>query len=100
MQVFRNGQPYGFVQEKYLLDMLVERLGSDIDEFSCLCAVDEAKTVCEEYILQAYPVWRQMNVLREGSQGEKSAMSDFINACRAWSNGPKPDPLQLSRIKP
>ncbi|MCD4502054.1 hypothetical protein [Chromobacterium vaccinii] len=100
MQVFRNGQPYGFIQDRQLIDMLVEQLGAAAGEFTCACSADEAKTICEEYIVQSYPLWRQLNVMREGSSSERDAMSAFINACRKWSNGSQPDPFMLARILP
>ncbi|WP_199154422.1 hypothetical protein [Chromobacterium sp. ASV23] len=100
MQLFRNGQPYGFVQDRALIDMLLAELGTSAGEFSCICGLEEAKAVCEDYIVQVYPLWRQMNILREGTQVEKDAMSNFINACRQWSNGSSPDPFQLWRIHP
>ncbi|MBM2886805.1 hypothetical protein JFK97_20670 [Chromobacterium phragmitis] len=100
MKVYRNGQSYGFVQDKKLIDMLALQLGAAASEFSCICGLEEAKVVCEEYILQTYPLWRQLNILREGSQDEKNKMSNFINACRSWSNGPSPDSFLLSTIKP
>ncbi|MFB9160359.1 hypothetical protein [Chromobacterium violaceum] len=100
MQVFRNGQPYGFIQDRELIDMLVEQLGAAAGDFTCVCSADEAKTICEEYIVQTYPLWRQVNIMREGSPAERDAMSAFINACRKWSNDPKPDPFALTRIQP
>ncbi|MEO2217422.1 hypothetical protein ABGV49_10180 [Chromobacterium vaccinii] len=100
MQVFRNGQPYGFVQDRQLIDMLIKQLGVAAGEFTCVCSVGEAKTICEEYIVQAYPLWRQLNLMREGTSSERDGMSVFINACRKWSNDPNPDPFKLARIRP
>ena len=51
-------------------------------------------------ILQFYPLWKQLNILREGDGVTIATMGKFIDACRAWSNDPQADPDQLNQIVP
>lgn len=62
--------------------------------------VAAARRAAEDKIIEAYPVYRQLNILRAGTDEEKAAMSAFIDACRAWSNGEAPDPAALEAIQP
>ncbi|UTH76109.1 hypothetical protein [Chromobacterium sp. IIBBL 290-4] len=62
--------------------------------------VNLARVSCESRIELYYPLWQQLNVMRAGSDVEKSKMGIFIDACRAWSNGVNPDPAALLNIKP
>ncbi|WP_199154419.1 hypothetical protein [Chromobacterium sp. ASV23] len=55
---------------------------------------------CESHIERYYPIWQQLNILRAGTDADKSKMGTFIDACRAWSNGPNPDQNLLQTIKP
>ena len=59
-----------------------------------------ARERCGAYINQIYPAYKQLNVLRTGTQVEKDQMSAFIDACRVWSNGDNPDPVALAAIQP
>lgn len=52
------------------------------------------------HIAQYYPLWRQLNVLREGNPVEIERMGTFIDAVRAWSDGTNPDPAALRAIVP
>ncbi|MCP1289796.1 hypothetical protein NK214_06285 [Chromobacterium sp. S0633] len=59
-----------------------------------------ARNQCEQRIQQAYPTWQQLNILRAGTKEEQARMGQFIDACRAWSNGELPDLAELEKIKP
>ena len=59
-----------------------------------------ARQRCRAHIVAAYPEWRQSNILRAGIPEEKTRMGQFIDACRAWSNGATPDPTALATIQP
>ena len=59
-----------------------------------------ARDRCAAHIEQYYPAYKQLNILRVGSDAEKSRMGHFIDACRAWSNGANPDPAALDQITP
>lgn len=61
---------------------------------------NEARRLCADHIASHYPEWKQLNVLRVGSEEEKAQMSDFIDACRAWSNSDAPNPGDLALIQP
>ncbi|QND82699.1 Uncharacterized protein ChrSV_0470 [Chromobacterium vaccinii] len=55
---------------------------------------------CESHIERYYPIWQQLNILRAGTDADKSKMGIFVDACRTWSNGPNPDQTILQTIKP
>ncbi|MBM2883171.1 hypothetical protein JFK97_02095 [Chromobacterium phragmitis] len=59
-----------------------------------------ARRLCDDRINRYYPVWQQLNILRSGTTEEQATMDQFINACRAWSNGDQPDPAELEKIQP
>lgn len=52
------------------------------------------------HILEYYPEWRQLNVLRAGDSEAIATMGKFIDACRNWSNDPAADPADLAAIQP
>ena len=53
---------------------------------------EEINEFAQEHIFKYYPLWKQSNISREGTEEQKSTMSTFINAVRAWSNqSPLPD---------
>lgn len=59
-----------------------------------------ARNTCEQYIQRYYPIWQQLNLMRGGSAAQQKAMGQFIDACRAWSNGESLDLQALEAIKP
>lgn len=61
---------------------------------------EQARLQASQKINDAYPLWRQLNVMLSGTDAERSAMTTFINAVRAWSNGDNPDPVALAAITP
>ncbi|QEL57045.1 hypothetical protein [Chromobacterium paludis] len=100
MYVFFKGQPNGFIQDRTIVDDMIARGGLSRDDFSYVCTDQEAREQCEAYILQNYPLWKQANITRDGPDASRTAMADFINACRAWSNAQPCNPLVLENIKP
>lgn len=65
-----------------------------------LSAAERARYACADHIARYYPIHKQLNILRSGTQAEKDKMDVFINACRDWSNGENPDPAALAAIEP
>ncbi|WP_176394278.1 hypothetical protein [Chromobacterium violaceum] len=59
-----------------------------------------ARQKCEARINQFYPIWMQMNILRNGSDEDRKRMGDFIDQCRNWSNGNAPVVADLEEIQP
>jgi hypothetical protein len=60
------------------------------------CAVewelDDIKYIAGEYIRRYYPEYKQLNIIRTGTEAEQAKMTTFIDAVRAWSNSETPDP--------
>lgn len=59
-----------------------------------------ARELCAQHIAKFYPDWKQLNILRVGTKAQKDQMTAFIDACRDWSNGDKPNPADLAAIAP
>lgn len=73
------------------------------NEFESAAAILQAehwRNLAKARIEAIYPVYRQLNLLRAGTDEEKAKMSTFIDACRTWSNGESPDPAALEAIQP
>ena len=51
-------------------------------------------------IKSIYPIWKQLNILRSGTQEEIDRMGSFIDACRDWSNDPEASVEDLETIVP
>ena len=51
-------------------------------------------------IMEFYPEWKQLNILREGNERQISKMGRFIDACRKWSNSKSATTTQLEKINP
>ena len=43
-------------------------------------------------IISVYPEYKQLNILRDGTDAEKTKMQNYINAVRAWANSSSPNP--------
>ena len=43
-------------------------------------------------ITSVYPEYKQLNILRNGTDAEKTKMQTYIDAVRAWANSSSPDP--------
>jgi hypothetical protein len=71
-----------------------------------VCAIewelDDIKYIAGEYIRQYYPEYKQLNIIRSGTEQEQVKMTAFIDAVRAWSNTSTPDPWDgtLEQIVP
>ncbi|AAQ59784.1 hypothetical protein [Chromobacterium violaceum] len=63
-------------------------------------SADHARELCTHRIRAYYPEHVQLNTLMSGSDADRAKMAAFVSACRAWSNGEKPDPAELEKIKP
>ena len=61
---------------------------------------DGYRQQAEQYILQHYPLWHQLNILRSGDEEAIQTMGDFIDACRDWSNQTNPDLADLQVLQP
>jgi hypothetical protein len=61
---------------------------------------DWCRQQAESHILQHYPLWQQLNILRSGDQIAIQTMGTFIDACRDWSNQVNPDLADLQVLQP
>lgn len=61
---------------------------------------DHNRNLARARIEAVYPVHKQLNILRAGTDEEKAKMSVFIDAVREWSNGENPDTAALEAIQP
>lgn len=73
---------------------------AQVEDLKQQVRLDAARRLCAKHILTHYPEWKQLNLLRAGTQAEQDQMTAFIDACRAWSNGANPDPALLAAIQP
>ena len=46
------------------------------------------KNKVRKHILRKYPLWKQINILREGDTEQIKTMTAFIDACRACVDNP------------
>ena len=60
----------------------------------------QVRNAAQDHILQYYPLWRQLNILRNGVASEIATMGAFIDAVRAWSNAATPDLAALRTLLP
>ena len=56
----------------------------------------EINEFAQNHIYKYYPTWKQSNILRENNSEEVTKMGSFIDAVRAWSNQPNPNPWDNS----
>lgn len=73
---------------------------AEVDAAVAETRAEQARLLASQKINDAYPVWRQLNVMMSGSDAERQQMSAFIGAVRAWSNSQAPDPAALEAIQP
>lgn len=73
---------------------------AEVDAAVAEARAGQARLLASQKINDAYPVWRQLNVMMSGSDAERQQMSAFIGAVRTWSNGESPDPAALEAIQP
>ena len=43
-------------------------------------------------ITSVYPEYKQLNIIRNGTDDEQATMQTYIDAVRAWANSTDPDP--------
>jgi len=73
---------------------------AEVDAAVAAARAEQARLQASQKINDAYPLWRQLNVMLSGTDAERGAMAAFINAVRAWSNGENPDSVALEAIQP
>ena len=73
---------------------------AEVDAAVAEARAEQARLLAGQKINDAYPLWRQLNVMMSGSDAERQQMAAFIGAVRAWSNGDNPDPAALAEIQP
>lgn len=78
----------------------IAQYGEPQIELSAEATAIRARRLCAEHITTHYPEWKQLNLLRAGTKAQKDQMTAFIDACRAWSNTDKPNPVDLAAIQP
>ena len=61
---------------------------------------EQLRAAARKHISDTYPLWKQLNILREGDQKRIEKMGRFIDATRIWSNDPKAKITELKKIKP
>jgi hypothetical protein len=62
---------------------------------------DDRRSLAQRQIFKYYPDWRQLDVMRRGTEAEKATMDTFIDACRDWSNdSSNNDPFGLDSVEP
>jgi hypothetical protein len=62
---------------------------------------DDRRALAQRHILKYYPDWKQLDILRRGTDAEKAKMDTFIDACRDWSNDDSNnDPFGLDEVEP
>lgn len=72
---------------------------AEVDAAVAEARTEQARLLASQKINDAYPLWRQLNVMMSGTDAERQQMGAFINAVRAWSNGDNPDPAALEAIQ-
>ena len=61
----------------------------------------DRRDLAQRHIFKYYPDWKQLDVLRRGTDAEKAKMDAFIDACRDWSNDDSNnDPFGLDELEP
>ena len=61
----------------------------------------DRRDLAQRQIFKYYPDWKQLDVLRRGTDAEKAKMDTFIDACRDWSNdNSNNDPFGLDSVEP
>lgn len=53
-----------------------------------------------EQIFESYPLWKQLNIIREGNTEELTKMGSYIDSVRDWSNTPGASLDDLALIEP
>lgn len=78
-----------------------ERFPTDeVDAAITEARTEQARLLATQKINDAYPLWKQMNILMAGSDSERQQMTAFISAVRTWSNQAEPNLAELEAITP
>ena len=100
MKVFVDQKFFGEFASQAQAQVVLAQSEIELTRVQYEARPNEARRLCAEHIAIYYPEWKQLNLLRAGTKIEKDKMDVFINACRDWSNGEKPDPMALASIQP
>ena len=63
---------------------------------------EDINYIAGKKITAVYPEYKQLNILRNGTTEQQTAMTTFIDAVRNWANSENPDPWDgvLDAIQP
>jgi hypothetical protein len=100
MKVFVDQTYYGDFATQVLAEGVLAHSEIALDRVQYEARPNEARRLCADHITNHYPDWKQLNILRAGTKAQKDQMTAFIDACRDWSNGDKPNPADLAAIQP
>lgn len=100
MKVLLDNALWGEFANTALAAEALARCGKSLADVSLVLGEEEARRLSAAHIDQHYPLYRQLNILRSGKKADSDKMGAFIDAVRAWSNGPAPDPTALETIQP
>lgn len=81
-------------------DWIIAGLEVDPATLTLFYSDAEIREMARIKIERHYPTYKQLNILRAGTDEEKTQMGTFIDAVRAWSNGESPVPAELEAIQP
>lgn len=70
-----------------------------IDELKAKAKLEIINKQAFVHIDATYPQWKQANITRIGTNAQKTTMTTFIDAVRAWANGDDPQQSDLMAIK-
>jgi hypothetical protein len=99
LQNKKTGEGY-FVGQFEMLGATLEKFELKPDDVVVTFDSHEAAQYAGFYINRFYPVYKQLNILRSGSEAEQQQMDAFIEACRAWANSGAPVLSGVSKIVP
>lgn len=87
---------YEFNQETQSYDLVGQ------DDCTVEWELADINYIAGEHIRKYYPEYKQLNILRSGTETEQQTMNTFIDAVRAWANSANPDPWSgaLEQILP
>lgn len=63
-----------------------------LDDVTIKWELEDINYIAGQKITSVYPEYKQLNILREGTEEEKQRMQTYINTVREWANSENPDP--------
>ena len=54
--------------------------------------LDDINYIAGKKITSVYPEYKQLNIIRNGTDAQRATMQTYIDAVRAWANSADPDP--------